>query len=578
MDFTPFNKLLSLLNKNQKIKGLILIILLFFGMILEILGIGLLLPFLEIISNKNIIEKYPFLEDLFNLISVNSYIGQIVFFLIILFLLYFIKAVYLVYLSHRQNIFLQNINAKLASHLYKIYLNQPYLEFTKFKKSNLIKHLTTDISFFNTFSNGMLSLITETGLLLAIMFSIIIIDPIGAITIALLFVSLSSIFYFFSRRKVKQWGLVRNDLLEKTSNLSLEGFGGFRELLIFQKSKIFTNRYSKDRFKLSDIQAKMNTLSILPRHYLEFISIVIFILYILIKLNQGINLSSLIPTLGVFIAASFKMIPSINKIIIASQNIKFYSNSMDILIKELKLEKNLENNNISTTNIINFPKNKILLKNISFSYSNTDNFVLEDVNLNIEIGKSIGIVGKSGVGKSTLIDLLFGLITPNKGAVYIDEKKYKSIPNSMKNFFGYISQNVFLFDSSISDNIKMSDSETSLNEEKLILEALKDADLNDMINNLEDGINTMVGENGVNLSGGQKQRIAIARALYRKSKILILDEATSNLDNKTESRIIESIKKLKGKVTTIIVSHRLSILNDCDEVYEIKDKKLIQIK
>ena len=148
----------------------------------------------------------------------------------------------------------------------------------------------------------------------------------------------------------------------------------------------------------------------------------------------------------------------------------------------------------------------------------------------------------------------------------------------MKNFFGYISQNVFLFDSSISDNIKMSDSETSLNEEKLILEALKDADLNDMINNLEDGINTMVGENGVNLSGGQKQRIAIARALFRKSKILILDEATSNLDNKTESRIIESIKKLKGKVTTIIVSHRLSILNDCDEVYEIKDKKLIQIK
>ena len=547
-------------------------------MILEILGIGLLLPFLEIISNENILEKYPFLENVFNLFSVNSYFGQILFFLVLLFGLYLFKALYLVYLSHRQNIFLQNINARLASHLYHIYLSQPYIKFTRFKKSNLIKHLTTDISFFNTFSNGILSLITETGLLLAIMFSIIIIDPIGAITIGLLFVSFSSVFYFFSRKKVKQWGLIRNDLLEKISNISLEGFSGFRELLIFQKSKIFTNRYSKDRFKLSDIQAKMNTLSVLPRHYLEFISILIFILYILIKLYQGINLSSLIPTLGVFIAASFKMIPSINKIIIASQNVKFYSNSMDILIKELELEKNLEKNNKSTADVINFPNDNIKLQNISFTYSDNGNNVLEDINLNIEIGKSIGIVGKSGVGKSTLIDLLFGIITPTIGDIFIDEKKYKAIPLSLRRFFGYISQNVFLFDSSILDNIRMNNSQISSTDEELVLQALKDADLYDMINNLENGIHTMVGENGVNLSGGQKQRIAIARALFRKSKILILDEATSNLDNNTESKIMESIKKLRGKVTTIIVSHRLSTLNDCDEIYEIKNKKIMQIK
>lgn len=570
-----YNKFLLLLNKKQRIKTLILIVLLFFGMILEVLGIGLLLPFLEVISDQDIVNKYAFLENLFSLIAIESYHEQVYFFLIVIFVLYFFKAFYLVFLNHKQNIFLQNLNAKIASNLFYVYLNQPYSEYTKFKTSKLIKHITADISFFNTFSSGVLSLITESGLLLAIMISIIYIEPVGALTIGFLFVLFSGIFYSFSRKKVNIWGESRNNLLEKISNISLEGFNGFKELLIFQKSNIFTKNYSNNRLELSKIQAKMNTLSVLPRHYLEFISIFIFILFILWKLFQGSDISSLIPILGVFIAASFKMIPSINKIIIASQNIKFYSNSMDILIDELDLKKNIieKSTSYDLSKQIDLKKG-IEFKNIFFRYSGTKQFVLENINFKIEKGASIGIIGKSGAGKSTLIDLLVGLLIPSKGYIYINDKKYSSIPDSLKVKIGYISQNVFLFDSSIADNITMSNSNYDNNDKEKILDSIKDADLTEMIENLPHGIDTMVGENGINLSGGQKQRIAIARALFRGSKILVLDEATSNLDIQTENRIINSINRLKGEITLIIISHRLSILENCDQVFEIKNNNL----
>ena len=574
----PYNKLLLLLNKKQRIKTLVLIVLLFFGMILEVLGIGLLLPFLEIISDQDIVTKYLFLENLFSLIAIESYREQVYFFLIVIFILYFFKAFYLVFLNHKQNVFLQNLNAKIASNLFYVYLNQPYSEYTKFKTSKLIKHITADISFFNTFSSGVLSLITESGLLLAIMISIIYIEPVGALTIGFLFVLFSGIFYFFSRKKINRWGESRNNLLEKISNISLEGFNGFKELLIFQKSKIFTKNYSNNRLELSIVQAKMNTLSVLPRHYLEFISIFIFILFILWKLFQASDISSLIPILGVFIAASFKMIPSINKIIIASQNIKFYSNSMDILINELDLKKNIvesSNSDYFSDKII--LKGDIEFKNIFFSYTGDEKYVLENINFKFKRGSSIGIMGKSGAGKSTLIDLVVGILNPSSGDIYIDGKKYNVIPESLKRQIGYISQNVFLFDASIADNIIMSNSKYDDKEKELILNSIQDADLSEMIDNLPEGIDTLVGENGINLSGGQKQRIAIARALYRKSKILVLDEATSNLDTQTENKIIESINRLKGDITLIIVSHRLSILESCDQIFEIKNNNLNNI-
>ena len=192
-------------------------------------------------------------------------------------------------------------------------------------------------------------------------------------------------------------------------------------------------------------------------------------------------------------------------------------------------------------------------------------------------GEVVVLLGPSGAGKSTLVDIIVGVLHPNKGEIFVDNNKFEYIPNSFKQELSYISQNVFLFDASIADNIKMNDLKYDENQKNQIIQAIKSADLFEMINQLPMGIDTMVGENGINLSGGQKQRIAIARALYRKSKILVLDEATSNLDNITERKIINSINALHGRLTIIIVSHRKSILEKCDNIYEIIGKQLKKV-
>jgi ATP-binding cassette subfamily C protein len=296
------------------------------------------------------------------------------------------------------------------------------------------------------------------------------------------------------------------------------------------------------------------------------------------KLFEGSDISSLIPTLGVFIAASFKMIPSINKIIIASQNIKFYRNSIDIIISELELKKNIVDTSISNNSSNSIaPKGDIEFKNVFFTYTGNKPYILENINFKIERGKSIGIIGESGAGKSTLIDLIVGLLNPSVGNIYIDGKKNSFIPELLKKQIGYISQNVFLFDASIADNITMTNLNYNEKEKELIYKSIENSDLTQMVQNLPEGIDTAVGENGINLSGGQKQRIAIARALYRNSKILILDEATSNLDTQTENKIIESINRLKGDITLIIISHRLSILEECDQIFEVKNCNLHNI-
>ena len=257
----------------------------------------------------------------------------------------------------------------------------------------------------------------------------------------------------------------------------------------------------------------------------------------------------------------------------ASNNIKFYSNSIDIISEEFALKKNIKSTISSKEQEVSFSK-RFEFKDLRFRYKDSEKIILDNINIEIKKGESIGIVGKSGAGKSTLIDLIVGILKPTTGTIIIDDKEYNSVPHNFKNQVSYISQDVFLFDGSIADNITMSNFNYTNNEKNKIIQSLKSADLYDMINKLPDGIDTMVGENGINLSGGQRQRIAIARALFRESKLLILDEATSNLDNVTEKKIMNSINTLKGKITMIIISHRLSILDCCDFIYEIKNNKL----
>jgi ABC-type bacteriocin/lantibiotic exporter with double-glycine peptidase domain len=285
----------------------------------------------------------------------------------------------------------------------------------------------------------------------------------------------------------------------------------------------------------------------------------------------------LIPILSMFLAASFRLIPSINKIMASIQSIKFTKPVVDGIIEEFKIidsKKSIVKNETLKISTLNF-ENNIEIKNLSFQYESTSKFILKNINLNIKKGSAIGFIGSSGSGKSTLIDIILGILTPSEGNIFIDKIDVNENLRLWQNLLGYVPQSIFLSDESIRNNIAFGIEEKLINEEQ-IQEAIQMADLQDFINSLPKGIETVVGERGVRLSGGQRQRIGIARALYYNPQIIIFDEATSALDASTEDNVMDSINKLKNIKTMIIVAHRLSTLSKCDIIYELSDGTVIK--
>ncbi|MDA9631035.1 ATP-binding cassette domain-containing protein, partial [Flavobacteriaceae bacterium] len=312
------------------------------------------------------------------------------------------------------------------------------------------------------------------------------------------------------------------------------------------------------------------TLRQVPRYYLELLSVFTLIFFVFIMLSQNKNVDNVIITLGVFVAATFRILPSINRILGSLQHIKYYKSSIDLLYKEFELT-DYENQTPKLNCKRKTPHKLISLNQLCFTYPGTKKTILDKVSLALDVGSTIGIIGVSGSGKSTLVNIIVGLFQPTSGEILIDKKfNIQTDLKAWQKAIGYVSQDVFLSDDSILMNVAFGIDKEQIDID-LIGKVLYQSQLTELIESLPDGYDTKVGERGVQLSGGQKQRIGIARALYRQPDILILDEATSALDTKTEEDIMISIDHLKGQMTIIIVTHRLVTLKNCDKIYSIKE-------
>ena len=353
MILESISKINKLVTTKQKYKLVLLSVLLIIGMFLEALGIAILVPFLQIISNQEGIDSLPYLDNLELFFSFSNRIELINLFLFLLLVIYTIKTIFLIFLHHRQNIFLNNINAQITSKLFILYITQPYSYFSKINTADLFKRLSNDTSYFNVYCSSLLSIISETGLFFSILLSIVIIDPYGATSIGALLLILSYIYYYFTKFKMKKWGENRKNLEEKISNITVESLKGIKELIVYQKTSLFGKIFEETKTKLSDVQANFKTLSIVPRYYIELISVFALISFIFLMISLGKNLTTIIPTLGVFLAATIKMAPSVNKMITAFQNLKYYGSSINILVEDFKLP-----------NIINQNSNSFLQKEL----------------------------------------------------------------------------------------------------------------------------------------------------------------------------------------------------------------------
>ena len=568
------NKLNFLLSKKQRGSLIYITILLFFGMVLEIFGLGVIVPMLTFILEPDSLGQFLKNSTFIKNIGITNQSNFLYFFLIGIVLLYVIKTIVIIYLVYKQNRFITDLYSDFSVNLFNNYINQNYSFHLNKNSSILVKNIQVEVNLFRSFLSSWITIVIETSLLLAIMLTLIFIEPIGALSIGLFFSILSIVMFSISKKKLKSWGKKREVIDSSISKHILETFGGIKDILILGRKNYFEKYFFKVSRERSRILKNYLTISQTPRYFFELVAIFGLVGFIFIMILIGKDNTELISILGVFVAATFRMIPSFNRIFSAFQNAKYYTSSVDLMYKEFKsfYRNQTENNYIKSKDF----NSKIEIRNLTFSYSKSKDLVLKKINLTINKGDSIGIIGESGSGKSTLVDLLMGLYKPKDGKIMIDGVDIHNNTRNWQNKIGYVPQSIFLTDDSILKNIALGIDENLIDFE-LINSVVKASQLEKFIHSLDEGINTQVGERGVQLSGGQLQRIGIARALYNQPEILILDEATASLDYNTEINVMEAIKNIKKDKTLIIVAHRLTTIDDCDYIYKI-EKGEINIK
>lgn len=564
--------LFSLLTSHQKRSALLLLFMMFIAMLLEALGVGMVIPVLAFLSQDNPIERYPQFQPILSLLGNPTAHELIVGVMVVMVFLYTIKAFFLAFVNWRQARFVFRLQASLAQRLFSGYLRQPYVFHIQRNSSQLIQTITSETAQFarGAMLPGMLFL-TEALVLIGIFTLLMVIEPIGALVVMTILVFAGGAFYRFSKRRSVLWGKARQHHEQNSLQHLQQGLGGAKEVKLLGREESFISQFSVHSAGSASVWERQITLQVLPRLWLEFLAVFSLAMLVLTLLWRGVPMADMIPTLGLFAAAAFRLMPSFNRVLTALQNLRFALPVTTRLVDELSLF--VDSSAISEGRLAF--ETEIKLNSITYSYPQAADYALTDIAVSIPYGCSVGIIGSSGSGKSTLVDVFLGLLTPSSGEVLVDGVNIQSNLRGWMSQIGYVPQTIYLTDDTLRNNIAFGVPPDEIDETS-ILKAIQAAQLEDFISHLPDGLDTLVGEHGVRLSGGQRQRIGIARALYQDPPILVLDEATSALDLKTERGVMDAVNALHGKKTIVIVAHRLSTVDDCDKVIRLEKGRLVE--
>lgn len=568
-------KLRYIFNKQQKLKFIFLFIIMFIGALFELVGVSLILPFVQIVMEPNIIEQNKIMKTIYEYFNIHSTNHFLLIIAISLIVVYIIKNLYLLCMYYAQYTFTFNNQMIMSTKLMDCYLKKPYTFHLQKNTAEIVRSVTVDVSQLFTLVLNCLLLLSE--LLVSLMLGIFLLAmDIFITTFVIGFLAISMcLFFVIFRKKLKIYGLNNqkyNGQMIKWINQSL---GGIKEIKIMHREQFFVNSFSYNGNEYAKNRKKFEFINQIPKLMLETICIVGMLILVAIMLFIGKDMSNLIPKLAVFAMAAFRLLPSINRINNYINIILFHKPSIDLIYKDLKETNNLVNNKTKDAKVneikTDFDLNKTIeISHISFKYPQTNKYVFKNISFEIPIGKSTAFIGPSGAGKTTMADIILGLLKPEDGEILVSGINVYDNPRKWSEKIGYIPQTIYLSDDTIRNNIAFGIEENKIND-KAVWKALEQAQLKEFIQNQKDKLNTLIGERGVRLSGGQRQRIGIARALYSNPEILVLDEATSSLDTETEQAVMEAIDSLHGKKTLIIIAHRLTTIENCDLIYEIKD-------
>jgi len=565
---SDLRKIFHLISDKELKRVYLLSFLLFVSVIIEVASLGLLFPTIELVLNSGNVSN-NFIFSFFHFFDIsNVYQIKITLIILIVFLFLF-KTIFMVIITFFQSRFLSKQKADLSSRLFTLYLKQNYTFHLNSNSSLLFKNIHTETWHVNMYVAALIQIIVESSLVISVFAILIIIEPIGTIFISILLGLSSYLFFKKFKNRISDWGKKGVYLNEAISKITLESFNGIRELILYDKLKSVNDRYNKTINSKAEIEIKHQVMSQLPRFFIELIGIISIMVLVFIMLLQSKSSLNIISVASVFVAGTFRMMPSFNRILTSLQNLRFYKEPLKLVYDEFqKLNTDYLNDGLSDFSF----ESDVTLENVSFGYDDKK-VILNNINLSISKGKTIGIIGESGAGKSTFVSLLTGLIKPTKGEILIGNKPLNENVKNWQNLVGYVPQSIFLLDDTILNNITLEYDQEKIDFER-VNKCINDSQLNEFVNSLPDKLNTVVGEKGSLISGGQLQRIGIARALYSNPSILILDEASSALDSKTEGKLMDLIyNDLKG-LTKVIISHNKSNLDKCDQVYEIKKGSL----
>jgi len=565
-------KFLALLSPAQRRAAVVLLALMLVGMVLETLGIGLVIPVITVMTRGDLASDFPvlapWLERLGNPRHETLVIGS----MLTLVGVSTLKALFLGFLAWWAARFSFGLQADLSQRLFAGYLGQPYAFHLQRNSAQLIRNIIRQVDQVRAVTQVGLTMVAESLVLVGVSTLLLVAEPAGTLWVVGTLSLAGWAFHFTTQERLLRWGVARQLHEGQRIQHLQQGLGGAKDVKLLGREAGFLAQYDRHNAENARIGQCQATLDKFPRLWIELLAILGLTVLMLVMIGQGKSLEVLLPMLGLFGAAAFRLLPSVTRILSSAQNLRTTRPVIDNLYDEFELIGS--DLLLQDCRPIPFRRN-LALEAVTFTYPAAHTPSLSEITLSITPGTSVGFIGTTGAGKSTLVDVLLGLLEPEVGAVRVDGVDIRTTLRGWQDQIGYVPQSIFLTDDTLRRNIAFGLSEEEI-DGGAVERAVGAAQLDAFVQDAPNGLETVVGERGVRLSGGQRQRIGIARALYHDPAVLVLDEATSSLDADTERQVMKAVNTLKGDKTLVIVAHRLSTVQHCDRIFRLEQGRLVE--
>lgn len=571
-------KLLFILSARQKRYAVLVLLMSLMAALMETLGVAVIMPVLDMMLDIQGIRDRWYMVPFVRAFHLDTDEKVIWFVCLGVIGIYLVKTLYFVFYSWVSAKYSYMVQRELAVRVLAAYMRQGYMFFVQNNTARLINGISGDAASIYGILKTIFTSVMKLLTIICIGAYIMIQSVQMAVLLMLLAVLCLIVIQLLYRKSMSRNGIIRRDLMVDMNQVAMEAIQGHKEVLVMNKQEHFVKAYGDVKAKYSRVSVKVDMGTTVPAYLIEMICIVGVMVTLAIQIGSTSNVDALITQLSAVAAGAFRILPALGAITSGINTITMSTSQLGACYETIQQVKKLEQEDEKKEERINKYSDtdfeeKIELKNVSFQYPETEENVLEQVNLTIRKGESIAFIGPSGAGKTTVSDIILALLKPTEGHILMDGIDIEDLGSQWNKIVGYVPQATFIIDDTIRHNIAFGENKRAIDDAQ-VWQALRIAQLDEFVRNLPKGLDTRVGERGVRFSGGQRQRVAIARALYRNPEILVLDEATAALDNETESEVMKAIEALQGYKTLIIVAHRLTTVRKCDVIYEVKDKKI----